>query len=167
MLKDNTEGKDNLENYHKLKEFEAKKKIEDLESSLTGAKKSLNSKMIELQKLKESMKEEENVEEMMNQEIEGVKDKVDIYEEINSRLQWEINEVLMKKKFLNNEIQNYKGNIRVHVRIRDFLQGEKRESCISTKENKYLGLRVPQQVIIFIKKKLIFFKRKNKIKKFS
>lgn len=149
LLDENKGRRAGLENYQKLKELEEKRKIEDLEVSLISSKKSLNARMIEMQKLNETMKQEESFDAKLDQDLQDVQDQVKLYNEIHARLQWETNEILMKKKFLNNEIQNFKGNIRVHVRLRDFLDGENKADYVHVDGYKNINLQVPQKVSRF------------------
>lgn len=76
--------------------------------------------MIQLQKLEEELKQGEGNNMEKDEEIDELKENLQTYEEIEQRLEWELNHMVERKRQLNNELQTLKGNIRVNVRIRDF-----------------------------------------------
>ena len=99
---------------------EEEENIQNLKKDLERGKQNLNDKMIELQKLEEEFKRREEQDLEKDEEIDELKEALQIYTEIEQRLDWELSHMVEKKRQLNNEFQILKGSIRVNVRVRDF-----------------------------------------------
>jgi hypothetical protein len=112
----------------------------------------LNNKMVELQKLMQLIKEEnDSGKKDSTKKITTFDEITALYEEVEDRLIFENQTLLENKKRSNNELQNIKGNIRVFIRIRPAIDHDcdedKIQNCLVLGENKKIRLEVPVQYI--------------------
>lgn len=132
--------------------------IQDLQNDIVESKKALNAKMAELQRLTHEIKVgscngqlEQGNKTAVDKELEDLRQNLEIYEEILSRLDFDNNELMERQRFLNCELQGLSNFLKIDVRIRPFVasdnqQDRKKPPFLEVANKKELLVTIPEQV---------------------
>lgn len=87
----------------------------------------------------------------IDREVDDLKENLEIYEEILSRLDFDNNDLMERQRFLNCELQGLSNFLKIDVRIRPFVandnqQDRKKPSFLEISERKELLVTIPEQV---------------------